>query len=180
MGIWGLETDFGGYMGSDDVIRALTTLAYIRFRDNYFRDELLSALVILEEGDIAPRSMRGSWASAMGQTQFLPSSYLAYAVDFESHGRRDIWKSDADAIGSTANFLASKGWKPNLPWGFEVRLPADFVLAGADSTRLSPIAGFAGRGVQRADGGPLPGSGDCSLLVPASCIPSFRRGRRFV
>ena len=96
--------------------------------DDYFRDELLSALAILEEGDIQPRAMRGSWAGAMGQTQFMPSSFLVYAIDFEDHGRRDIWTSEADAIGSTANFLAEHGWKEDLPWGFEVRLPAGFPI----------------------------------------------------
>jgi membrane-bound lytic murein transglycosylase B len=167
MGIWGLETDFGGFTGSDDVIRALASLAYVRFRDDYFRDELLSALVILDEGDITPGAMRGSWAGAMGQTQFMPSSFLVYAIDFEGLGRRDIWTSEADTIGSTANFLAEHGWKDDLPWGFEVRLPAGFMLTDADSTQLSPFAGFAARGVRRADGAALPGTGDGRLLIPA-------------
>ena len=167
MGIWGLETDFGGFTGSDSVIRALASLAFVRFRDDYFRDELLSALVILDEGDIAPSAMRGSWAGAMGQTQFMPSSFLVYAIDFEDHGRRDIWTSEADAIGSTANFLAEHGWKPDLAWGFEVHLPPGFVLTDADSSELSPFAGFAARGVQRADGAPLPETGDGRLLIPA-------------
>ena len=167
MGIWGLETDFGGFTGSDNVIRALASLAYVRFRDDYFRDELLSALAILEEGDIQPRAMRGSWAGAMGQTQFMPSSFLVYAIDFEDHGRRDIWTSEADAIGSTANFLAEHGWKEDLPWGFKVRLPAGFALTDADSSQLSPFAAFAARGVKRAGGAPLPGTGDGRLLIPA-------------
>ena len=126
LGIWGLETDFGDFVGSNNVIRALATLAYVRFRGDYFRDELLSALVILEHGDIAPAVMLGSWAGAMGQTQFMPSSYLAYAVDFDGHGRRDIWKSEADAIGSTANYLAKHGWTEGLPWGFEVASASEF------------------------------------------------------
>jgi peptidoglycan lytic transglycosylase B len=167
MGIWGLETDFGGFTGSDDVIRALATLAYVRFRGDYFRDELLAALVILEEGDIAPRAMRGSWAGAMGQTQFMPSSFLVYAVDFEGHARRDIWTSEADAIGSTANFLMAHGWKADLPWGFEVKLPADFVLTDADSSSPSSFAAFAARGVRGADGAALPKAGDGRLLIPA-------------
>ena len=167
MGIWGLETDFGGFTGSDDVIRALASLAYVRFRADYFRDELLLALVILEEGEIEPRAMRGSWAGAMGQTQFMPSSFLIYAVDFDEHGRRDIWTSAADAIGSTANFLASNGWRAGLPWGFEVRLPADFALTDADLSKLSPFADFAARGVRRAEGAPLPEKGDGRLLIPA-------------
>ncbi|MGB7976343.1 MAG: lytic murein transglycosylase, partial [Roseiarcus sp.] len=121
LGVWGLETDFGGFAGSNNIIRSLASLASIHFQGDYFRDELLSALVILEEGDIAPSLMRGSWAGAMGQTQFMPSSYLSYAVAFQRHDRRDIWTSEADAIGSTANYLAKHGWAKGLPWGFEVR-----------------------------------------------------------
>ena len=132
LGVWGLETDFGGFVGSNNVIQALASLAYIHFQGDYFRDELLSALVILEEGDIALPLMRGSWAGAMGQTQFMPSSYLAYAVAFQRHDRRDIWTSEADAIGSTANYLAKHAWTKGLPWGFEVRLPPKFALTAAE------------------------------------------------
>jgi membrane-bound lytic murein transglycosylase B len=167
LGVWGLETDFGGFVGSNNVIQALATLAYVRFRGDYFRDELLSALVILEEGDIAPAMMRGSWAGAMGQMQFMPSSYLAYAVDFEGHGRRDIWMSDADAIGSTANYLAKHGWTAGLPWGFEVRLPSDFELSDADSSSPAAFSAFAARGVVRADGSPWPESGEGRLMILA-------------
>ena len=167
LGIWGLETDFGDYVGSNNVIRALATLAYVRFRGDYFRDELLSALVILEHGDIPPAVMLGSWAGAMGQTQFMPSSYLAYAVDFEGHGRRDIWKSEADAIGSTANYLAKHGWTKGLPWGFEVALPPGFVLTDADSTSPAPFSSFAARGVKRADGLPWAEKGEGRLMILA-------------
>src|SRR5271166_1509554 len=167
LGVWGLETDFGDDVGSNSVIRALATLAYVRFRGDYFRDELLSALVILERGDIPPAVMLGSWAGAMGQTQFMPSSYLAYAVDFEGHGRRDIWKSEADAIGSTANYLAKHGWTKGLPWGFEVRLPSGFALTDADSKFPAPFSSFAGRGVERADGSPWPEKGEGRLLILA-------------
>jgi membrane-bound lytic murein transglycosylase B len=167
LGVWGLETDFGAYTGSDNVIQALASLAYIRFRGDLFRNELLAALVILEQGEVAPQAMRGSWAGAMGQTQFMPSSFLVYAVDFEGHGRRDIWASEADAIGSTACFLASNGWRPDLPWGFEVRLPVGFALADADSSTPAPFAKFAARGVRRADGDPLPEKGEGRLLIPA-------------
>jgi lytic murein transglycosylase len=167
LGVWGLETDFGGFAGSNSVIRALATLATIHFQGDYFRDELLSALVMLEEGDIAPGAMRGSWAGAMGQTQFMPSSYLAYAVDFEGHGRRDIWTSEADALGSTANYLAKHGWTAGLPWGFEVRLPCNFALSNADSSSPAPFAAFAARGVERADGSPWPESGEGRLMILA-------------
>jgi lytic murein transglycosylase len=167
MGVWGLETDFGGFAGSNNVIRSLASLAYIHFRGDYFRDELMAALVMLEEGDIAPSVMRGSWAGAMGQTQFMPSSYLAYAVAFERHSRRDVWTSEADAIGSTANYLAKHGWTKDLPWGFEVRLPAKFVLTAADSSSPAPFSSFAARGVERADGSRLPESGEGRLLILA-------------
>jgi membrane-bound lytic murein transglycosylase B len=167
LGVWGLETDFGGFAGSSSIIRSLASLAYIHFQGDYFRDELISALVILEEGDIAPSLMRGSWAGAMGQTQFMPSSYLSYAVAFQRHDRRDIWTSEADAIGSTANYLAKHGWTKDLPWGFEVRLPAKFALTGADSSSPAPFSSLAARGVVKADGSPLPVSGDGRLLILA-------------
>ncbi len=167
LGVWGLETDFGGFAGSNNIIRSLASLAYIHFQGDYFRDELLSALVILQEGDIAPSLMRGSWAGAMGQTQFMPSSYLTYAVAFQRHDRRDIWTSEADAIGSTANYLAKHGWTKGLPWGFEVRLPPKFALTAADSLSPAPFPSFAARGVQRADGSPLPESGEGRLLILA-------------
>src|SRR5580698_2256019 len=167
LGVWGLETDFGGFAGSNNIIRSLASLAYVHFQGDYFRDELLSALAILEEGDIAPSLMRGSWAGAMGQTQFMPSSYLSYAVAFQRHDRRDIWTSEADAIGSTANYLAKHGWTKDLPWGFEVRLPAKFALTGADSSSPASFSSFAARGVTRADGSSLPTSGDGRLLILA-------------
>ena len=167
LGIWGLETDFGGFVGSNNVIQALASLAYVHFQGDYFRNELLSALVIVQEGDIGLSAMRGSWAGAMGQTQFMPSSYLAYAVAFERHSQRDIWTSEADAIGSTANYLAKHGWKSGLPWGFEVRLPARFALKAANSSSPAPFSSFAARGVKRADGSPLPESGFGRLMMPA-------------
>lgn len=166
-GIWGLETDFGAFAGSDNVIRALASLAYAGYRSEYFKDELLAALQILEDGDITPARMKGSWAGAMGQTQFMPSSFREYAIDFDGGGRRDIWTSAPDAIGSTANYLAKHGWVPGLPWGFEVVLPEGFDLKEQDSTRYAPFSAFAERGVRRADGRPLPRSGEGELLIAA-------------
>lgn len=167
MGVWGIETDYGSAAGASSVVRSLASLAFIRYRDPYFRDELLSALVILERGEVAPRKLVGSWAGATGQTQFMPSSVLAYAVDFEGAGRRDIWTSQADAIGSTANYLAAHGWARGLPWGFEVQLPPGFALSDADSAKPAAFASFAARGVARADGKPLPADGEGRLLMPA-------------
>jgi lytic murein transglycosylase len=167
IGIWGLETDFGGFAGSDNVIRALATLAYAHYRGDYFRDELLAALQILQEGDIAPAQMKGSWAGAMGQTQFMPSSFREFAVDFDGDGRRDIWTSAPDAIGSTANYLAKHGWIAGQPWGFEVALPEGFDLKEEDSSHYAPFSAFAERGVKRADGKKLPQSGEAELLIAA-------------
>jgi membrane-bound lytic murein transglycosylase B len=167
VGIWGVETDFGAFTGTDNVVQALATLAFVHFRGDYFRNELISALIILDDGAIEPRRMLGSWAGAMGQTQFMPSSFLIYAVDFEGGGRRNIWTSAPDAIGSTANYLAAHGWTRDLPWGFEVRLPDDFSLTDADASKPAPFTAFAARGVQRADHMPFPKSGEGRLLLPA-------------
>lgn len=167
IGIWGLETDFGAFAGSDNVIQSLANLAYAHYRGDYFRDELLAALQILQDGDIVAAQMKGSWAGAMGQTQFMPSSFRQYAIDFDGGGRRDIWTSAPDAIGSTANYLHKHGWVAGQPWGFEVVLPDGFQLTEADSSRYAPFSAFAGRNVARADGGPLPASGEARLLITA-------------
>ena len=167
IGIWGLETDFGAFSGSDNVIRALATLAYAHYRGDYFRDELLAALQILEDGDISVGQMKGSWAGAMGQTQFMPSSFREFAVDFDGGGRRDIWTNAPDAIGSTANYLRKHGWIAGEPWGFEVTLPEGFNLRAADSSAYAPLSSFAERGVKRADGKELPRSPQGELLIVA-------------
>jgi len=167
MGVWGMESEYGVFSGGDSVIGALASLAFVRYQGDYFRDELIAALAILEEGDIDPARMKGSWAGAMGQTQFMPSSFLEYAVDFEGNGRRDIWGSAPDAIGSTANYLARHGWIAGAPWGFEARLPDGFKLTAADSSQFVPFAAFAARGVTRADGEAWPRDGEARLLIPA-------------
>ena len=164
MGVWGLETKYGTYMGDDYVVRSLATLAYARYRGTYFRGELIEALVILQEGHVDPAHMIGSWAGAMGQTQFMPSNFKPYAVDFEGHGRRDIWTSVPDAVGSTANFLKKHGWIAGETWGYEVRLPDG--LSGAPD-RSAPFSAWAARGVVRADGGEMPRAGTAALLRPA-------------
>ncbi|MBV1704923.1 MAG: lytic murein transglycosylase [Hyphomicrobiales bacterium] len=174
LGVWGLETDFGGFTGDKDVVRSLATLAYARWRGSLFRDELLDALVILQRGEATRTQMRGSWAGAMGQTQFMPSSFLKYAVDFDGRGRRDIWTDDADAIGSTANYLAKHGWVRGMRWGYEVLLPASMLVPGVDLGGSGGFAAFAAKGVRRADGGALPRSGDARLLLPAGAKgPAF-------
>jgi len=167
IGIWGLETDFGAFAGSDYVIRALATLAYAHYQGDYFRDELLAALQILEDGDITPAQMKGSWAGAMGQTQFMPSSFREFAVDFDDGGRRDIWTDAPDAIGSTANYLQKHGWIAGETWGFEVTLPDGFDLKNADSSAYAAFSSFAERGVKRADGKELPHYPQGQLLITA-------------
>ena len=167
LGIWGLETDFGGFVGSDNVIQALASLAFVHFRGDYFRDELLDALVILERGDISPSEMKGSWAGAMGQTQFMPSSFIAYAVDFDGAGRRNIWTNVPDAIGSTGNYLKKHGWIVGQPWGFEVVLPKKFAVTIADQTKSSTYAAWLARGVRRAGGRSFPRDGAAILSLPA-------------
>ncbi len=166
MGIWGLETDFGSFSGNIYVINALANLAFIHYRGDYFRDELLAALKILQAGDINPRSMRGSWAGAMGQPQFMPSSYLDYAVDFDGHGRRDIWSDAPDAIGSIANYFEKHGWLRDLPWGCEVTLPRNFHLSSSDFLPAASFQSFVRRGVKTGAGHVIPPNTPVRLLMP--------------
>ena len=124
LAIWGLESNYGTHTGKHEVIRALATLAVFGGRyKRYGRRQLLAALKILQAGDISLAGMRGSWAGAMGQTQFIPTTYLGYAVDVDGDGRRDIWNSVADGLGSTANYLKRRGWRRGVPWGWEVQVP---------------------------------------------------------
>ncbi|GJD72083.1 Tn3 family transposase TnXax1 [Methylobacterium goesingense] len=162
LAIWGVESDFGASGGTVSTIRALATLAEARFRGTLFRDELLAALAILQRGDITPERMKGSWAGAMGQVQFLPSSFLAHAVDLDGDGHRDIWGSEADALASIGTYLKTLGWNPALSWGYEVALPRDFDL----SRYRGDLSDFARRGVRRTDGKALPGAGNASLFLP--------------
>ena len=162
LAIWGIESDFGASAGTVPTVRALLTLAMARHRGDLFRSELLDALRILQQGDITPGEMSGSWAGAMGQVQFLPSTYLAHAVDFDGDGHRNIWSSEADALASIAAYLKDLGWNPALSWGYEVTLPPGFDL----SRYAGDLADFHGRGVRRTDGIPLPASGRGSLFLP--------------
>ena len=150
-GIWGVESGFGAATGDFRVIEALATLAWDGRRASFFRGELMAALKILENGDIAPAKMMGSYAGAMGQPQFMPSSYLRYAVDFEGHGKRDIWTSKPDVLGSIANYLARSGWRAREGWGQQVTLPPgfDFSLTGRDTMR--PLGDWIRLGVRPAD-----------------------------
>jgi membrane-bound lytic murein transglycosylase B len=134
-GIWGVESNFGVLTGNYKVVEALATLGWEGRRATFFRSELMAALRILNNGDISPSGMTGSYAGAMGQPQFMPSSYLRLAVDFDGDGRRDIWNSKADVMGSIANFLARSGWRPGETWGQPVRLPANVVAGGREERR---------------------------------------------
>jgi len=126
MGIWAIESNYGASTGGFNVIEAVTTLAWEGRRATFFRSELMDALKILDHGDIAPERMTGSYAGAMGQTQFMPDSFLRYAVDYSGNGRRDIWNDLGDVFASTANYLAREGWRAGYGWGQEALLPADF------------------------------------------------------
>jgi len=153
---WGIETDFGRITGGFPVISALATLAYDGRRSTYFRGELINALKIIDGGHISATSMVGSWAGAMGQPQFMPSSFLSFAVDYDGDGRKDIWSTVADVFASAANYLARSGWKGDQTWGRPIRLPEGFdvKLAGLGSRKL--IGEWQKLGVRRADGADLP------------------------
>ncbi len=151
MGIWGLESGFGEHTGNYRVVEALATLAYDGRRAGYFRGELIGALRILDAGDISPAAMTGSWAGAMGQPQFMPSSYLHYAVDADGDGRRDIWTDRTDVFGSVANYLAKCGWRMGEPWGQPVRAPQELAArSGREAVRT--LAEWQSAGVRRIDG----------------------------
>jgi membrane-bound lytic murein transglycosylase B len=182
MGIWGLETDFGGNFGDVNVFEALSNLGYRANRASFACKELLAALDIADAGHIKPDQMIGSWAGAMGHSQFLPSNYLTMAVDRDGTGAPDLWTSMPDVFASTANLLKHEGWQPGLPWGFEVKLPAKFPYGEAEIDIKQPISHWQALGVKRVDGSPLPAlPGDTSILLlagykgPAFLItPNFR------
>ncbi len=166
--IWGMESAYGKHRGRMPVIQSLATLAYEGRRAQFFQTQLVDALKIIQNGDVTPARMTGSWAGAMGHTQFIPSSYLQYAVDFRGDGKRDIWSDDpTDALASTAAYLARNGWQTGAPWGVEVRLPPGFDYAlGGRHVRL-PVSRWAALGVSAARGGGLPDAGPAQLLLPA-------------
>lgn len=168
LAFWGLETNFGSFFGSTPVLDALATLACEGRRGSFFADQLMHALRIIDEDDIAPHRMVGSWAGAMGHTQFMPSTFAAYAVDYDGNGQRDLWGSLPDAMASAANYLRAMGWRDGERWGREVSLPRDFdyALSGLDIRK--PISEWRQHGVLAADGGELPPADlEASLLLPA-------------
>ena len=165
--LWGIESDFGRFTGGFSVINALATLAYDGRRSTFFRAELIEALRILDKGDIELAAMTGSWAGAMGQSQFMPSSYRRFAVDYDQDGRRDIWATHADIFASIANYLHRSNWKYDQTWGREILLPDnfDFTLVGMETNK--PIAYWQGLGVRRMDGRDLPARQlNASIVLP--------------
>ncbi|MFZ3035609.1 MAG: lytic murein transglycosylase [Parvibaculum sp.] len=150
--IWGLESNFGDYMGSQKVVRSLATLAFEGRRPDFGRTQLIAALKIIQAGDVGPDGLLGSWAGAMGQTQFIPTTYLVHAIDFDGDGRRDIWTSLPDTLASTAHYLEVSGWQPGERWGYEVTLPVGFDYALADMSVKKSLDAWKKMGIKRADG----------------------------
>lgn len=166
--IWGMESNFGQQMGSKNVIRSLATLGYEGRRPDFGRDQLIAALQIIQHGDVPASNMIGSWAGAMGQTQFIPTTYNRYAVDFDGDGRRDIWGSSPDALASTANYLKSSGWQHGQSWGFEVHLPQGFDYSQADMDIRKPMSEWLRQGIKVISGNlPSDPQASVSLLLPA-------------
>ena len=163
--IWGVESNFGVDMGKRPLVQSLSTLVCFGERANYFRSELMATLKIIDRGDVPAEKLNGSWAGAFGQTQFMPSTFLRLAVDFDGNGRRDIVDSAPDALASTANYLAKSGWRSGLAWGFEVKLPPGYSGPSGRKAKQS-MSFWAARGLTRIDGRPL-GEGDAGLLLPA-------------
>ncbi|MDB5542032.1 MAG: lytic murein transglycosylase [Devosia sp.] len=164
LGIWGIETNFGSFMGGTNTVHALATLTHGGYRADYFGNELVTALEILEGGHVRAKNMVGSWAGAMGHPQFMPSSFMKYAVDFRGDGHKDIWGSVPDALASTANYLRSFGWRPGETWGYEVRLPRDFNYDNVWSGITATLADWRGVGVVRANGRAFPRDTDAARL----------------
>lgn len=153
--LWGIETNYGGYTGGTNTIRALSTLAHDGRRSAFFRKELMNALTIIDEGHITAADMKGSWAGALGQNQFMPSSFLAYAVDQDGDGKKDIWSTYKDIFASSSNYLARSGWKGDERWGREVKIPANMPKDFIGSKQEKPMIVWQQLGVTNANGSPL-------------------------
>jgi membrane-bound lytic murein transglycosylase B len=166
--VWGLESNYGGFRGETPIVSALATLSYDGRRGRFFESQLIAALKILQAGDTTPENMTGSWAGAMGHTQFIPTSYLDYAVDFTGDGKRDIWSDDpSDALASTAAYLNRFGWVTGQPWGVEVKLPDGFNYNLASRKIKKAPSDWAALGVLGMNGSAVPNHGSGSILLPA-------------
>lgn len=165
--IWGLESAYGTFRGDYPLIGSLASLAYDGRRGAFFEEQLIAALRILQNGDVTAEKMTGSWAGAMGHTQFIPSSYLTFAVDFTGDGKRDIWSDDpTDALASTAAYLAKSGWQKGAPWGLEIILPPGYDYSISTERIKKPVAEWLALGVRAVDGTTLPDHGLASVLLP--------------
>jgi len=175
LAIWGMETSYGSFMGKNSLIRSLATLGYEGSRQKYGRTQLLSALQILERGDISAAKMTGSWAGAMGHTQFIPTTYAAHAVDYDGDGRRNIWESIPDALGSTANYLKYSKWRTGETWGYEVDLPKGFNYELSGRKISKTLAQWTTLGVRRVKGKAFPRPDDVASII----VPTGSKGPAF-
>lgn len=179
--VWGVESNYGRNFGTRPLLNSLSTLSCFGRRQGFFRGEFFTTLRIIQDGHVAPERLTGSWAGAFGHTQFMPSTFMRLAVDFDGDGRRDLVDSVPDALASTANFLKRAGWRSDLPWGFEVSLPGGLDVSGAGRRNKEPISAWVARGVERVDGLPMPaGATPAGLLLPAGRSgPAFLVTRNF-
>lgn len=175
--LWGIETNFGSFTGGFKVVSALTTLAFDGRREAFFKKQLWEALTIIEDGHIKPEQMKGSWAGAMGQTQFMPSSFMSYAIDYDGDGRKDIWNSYGDVFASAANYLKSVGWRDDVTWGRQVQIPDDFDTTQADLKVKKSLQDWQALGVTRMDGSDLPNRTDIKASI---VIPDDKQGRVYL
>ena len=175
MAFWGLETNFGSYKGKMPVLDSLATLACDPRRATYFTQELLVAIKLLQRESLSQDAMVGSWAGAMGHTQFMPSAYTNYAVDGDGDGQANLWDSEVDALTSAANFLANLGWKPGFRWGREIQLPEDFDYRLSGYSNRRPVTAWSELGITKANGEPL-GTADIDAYV---VVPAGHKGPAF-
>ena len=180
--LWGIETDFGRVLGGFDVIPALVSLSYDGRRSAFFRQELIAALKIIDEGHVTADNMKGSWAGAMGQSQFMPTSFRRFAEDYNGDGRRDIWSTQADVFASAANYLKRSGWRNDITWGREVQLPQSGIASPGQAMKLhddktwKPLPEWARLGLLNVDGGALPTRAIRARLV----LPDGADGRAYL
>lgn len=178
--VWGVESNYGQTFGKRPLVSSLATLSCFGRRQAFFRGEFMTTLKILDQGHVEPDALVGSWAGAFGHTQFMPSTFMRVAVDFDGDGRRDLIGNVPDALASTANYLKLAGWRSDEPWGFEVVLPAGFDTRGAGRKNKRSLAEWIERGIVRADGKPLFGPAQAGLLLPAGASgPAFLVFRNF-
>jgi len=165
--LWGVETNFGNYTGNFSTLSALATLAYDGRRETFFKKELFAALKIIDEGHITIENMKGSWAGAMGQVQFMPSSFNAYAVDYNNDGKKDIWNSKADALASAANYLKQAKWDDTYTWGRQVTLPKGYDVTVSGLKQSKTLSEWEALGIRTFEGKSLPNvTLDASLIMP--------------